>query len=69
MSNGVLDLIMKGIDEIKGTLVSIEDRLRQVEETLAENRGRQKGFVSAKDIFVVICSIAAVVISYIRLSQ
>lgn len=69
MSNDILNLIMQGVDEVKQTLTSIDNRLRKVEESLAENRGKHSGFVSAKDVFVVICSIAAVVISFIRLSQ
>ena len=69
MSTNILSLVLKGIDELKETLISIDNRLRKVEETLAENRGKHTGLTFAKDIFVVICSIAAVVISFVKLSQ
>ena len=69
MSTELLNLLIKGIDEVKQTLTSIDERLRNVEKALAENKGRHSGLVTAKDIFVVICGIAAVIISFIRLTQ
>ena len=69
MSTELLQLLIKSVDEVKETLSSIDDRLRNVEKTLAESKGRRSGLVTAKDIFVVVCGIAAVVFSFIRLTQ
>ena len=38
-------------------------RLRDVEKSIAESKGKSSGLVTAKDVFVVLCGIAAVVIS------
>ena len=69
MSTELLQLLIKSVDEVKETLSSIDDRLRNVEKTLAESKGRRSGLVTAKDIFVVVCGIAAVIISFIRITQ
>ena len=63
------DLVQKSFDRLENRLISIENRLRDVERTISENKGRQSGLVTAKDVFVVLCGIAAVVISLVRLSQ
>ena len=63
------DLIQKGFDRIENRLLSIENRLSEVEKSIAESKGKTSGLVTAKDVFVVLCGIAAVVISFIRLSQ
>ena len=69
VSTELLQLLIKSVNEVKQTLSSIDDRLRNVEKTLAENKGRHSELVTAKDIFVVICGIAAVIVSFIRLTQ
>ena len=69
MSTELLQLLIKSVDEVKETLSSIDDRLRNVEAALSESKGRTSGLVTAKDIFVVVCGIAAVVFSFIRLTQ
>ena len=51
MSTELLQLLIKSVDEVKETLSSIDDRLRNVEKTLAESKGRRSGLVTAKDIF------------------
>lgn len=65
----LLNLFIRGIDEVKEKLDGIEDRLRDVEKAITENRGRHSGLVTAKDVFVVLRGIAAAVISFIRLTQ
>ena len=69
MSTELLQLLIKSVDEVKETLTSIDDRLRNVEKAIAESKGRHSGLVTAKDIFVVVCGIAAVIISFIRITQ
>ena len=69
MSTELLQLLIKSVDEDKETLTSIDERLRNVEKAIAESKGRTSGLVTAKDIFVVVCGIAAVIFSFIRLMQ
>ena len=69
VSTELLQLLIKSVDEDKETLTSIDERLRNVEKAIAESKGRHSGLVTAKDIFVVICGIAAVIVSFIRLTQ
>lgn len=63
------DLMQKGFDRIENRLIAIENRMRDVEKSIAESKGKTSGLVTAKDVFVVLCGIAAVVISFIRLTQ
>ena len=69
MSTELLQLLIKSVDEDKETLTSIDERLRNVEKAIAESKGRYSGQVTAKDIFIVICGIAAVILSIFRLTQ
>ena len=63
------DLFQKCFDRIETRLISIENRMRDVENTIAETKGKSSGLVTAKDVFVVICGIAAVILSFVRLTQ
>ena len=63
------DLVQKGFDRLENRLISLENRLRDVETSIAESKGKSSGLVTAKDVFVVLCGIAAVVISFVRLTQ
>jgi hypothetical protein len=63
------DLVQKSFDRLENRLISIENRLREVEKSIAESKGKTSGLVTAKDVFVVLCGIAAVVISFVRLTQ
>ena len=63
------DLFQKCFDRIETRLISIENRMRDVENTIAETKGKSSGLVTAKDIFVVICGLAAVILSFVRLTQ
>ena len=63
------DLVQKGFDRLENRLISIENRLRNVEKSIAESKGKSSELVTAKDVFVQLCGIAAVVISFIRLTQ
>lgn len=65
----IYNLIEKSFDRLENRLISIEERLRDVEKSIAESKGKTSGLVTAKDVFVVLCGIAAVVISFIRLTQ
>ena len=68
-SQELLNLLIKSVDEVRETLAKLDERLRLVEKSIAESSGRQSGRVTAKDVFVVLCGIAAVVISFVRLTQ
>ena len=61
------DLMSKGFDDIKTTLISIDERLRNVETDVAELRGRKLGFSVLKDWLVAICAVAAIIVSIIAL--
>lgn len=63
------DLVQKSFDRLENRLIGIENRLRDVEKSIAESKGKSSGLVPAKDVFVVLCGIAAVIISLIRLTQ
>lgn len=63
------NLVQKGFDRLENRLISIENRLRDVEKSIAESKGKSSGLVTAKDVFVVLCGIAAVVISFVRLTR
>ena len=63
------DLVKTCFDRLENRLIHIEDRLRDVENHISESRGKTSGLVTAKDVFVVLCGIAAVVISFVRLTQ
>ena len=65
----IYDLVQKGFDRLETRLIAIENRLSEVEKSIAESKGKTSGLVTAKDVFVVLCGIAAVVISLIRLTQ
>ena len=68
-SQELLKVLIKLVDDVKEKLDKLDDRVRLVEKAIAENSGRQSGMVTAKDVFVVLCGIAAVVISFVRLTQ
>lgn len=65
----IVDLLQNGFTRLEKQLIEIEGRLREVEKHIAESKGKTSGFITAKDIFVVLCGIAAVAISLIRLAQ
>jgi hypothetical protein len=61
------DLMSKGFDDLKSTLISIDGRLRNVETDVAELRGRKIGFSVLKDWIVAICAATALIVSIIAL--
>ncbi len=63
------DLMTKGFDEMKTTLTSIDERLRNVEMDVAELRGRKLGFSILKVWIVAICAVAALIVSIIALTN
>lgn len=58
------DLMSKGFDDIKTTLTSIDNRLRNVETDVAELKGRRLAF---KEWIPIGCAVIAVVVSIIAL--
>ena len=58
------DLMSKGFDDIKTTLTSIDNRLRNVETDVAELKGRRLAF---KEWIPIGCAIIAVIVSIIAL--
>ena len=67
--NNLYDLVKTCFDRLENRLISIENRLREVEKYTAESRGKTSGLVTAKDVFVLLCGVAAVVLSFVRLTQ
>ena len=63
------DLVQKGFDRLENRLIRIETRLGEVEQHIAESKGKTSGLVTVKDVFIVLCGIAAVVVSFVRLTQ
>ena len=63
------DLVKTCFDRLENRLIHIEDRLRDVENHISESRGKTSGLVTAKDVFVLLCGVAAVVLSFVRLTQ
>ena len=57
-------LMAKGFDDIKTTLTSIDNRLRNVETDVAELKGRRLAF---KEWVPIGCAVIAVVVSIIAL--
>ena len=55
----------KNIDDIKTTLSKFDERLRKVENSSAESRGRKMGFSVVKDWIIAFCAIAALIVSII----
>lgn len=55
----------KNIDEIKKTLISIDERLRNVETNTAELRGRKITLSSIKDWIIAVCAVGALIVSII----
>ena len=58
------DLMSKGFDDIKATLISIDNRLRNVETDVAELKGRRLAF---KEWIPIGCAVIAVIVSIIAL--
>ncbi len=58
------DLMSKGFDDIKTTLTSIDNRLRNVETDVAELKGRRLAF---KEWIPIGCAVIAVIVSVIAL--
>ena len=63
------DLVKICFDRLENRLISIENRLRDVENHISESKGKTSGLVTAKDVFIVLCGVTAVVISFVRLTQ
>ena len=57
------------IEKINSKIDEIDTRLRTVETGVAELRGRNFGFSVLKDWLVVICAVAAIIISIISLRK
>ena len=53
---------------MKAKLDGIENQLRDVEKAIAENKGRHSGLGTAKDIFIVLCAVGALIVSFVRLT-
>ena len=60
------DLMAKGFDDIKTTLTSIDNRLRNVETDVAELKGRRLAF---KEWIPIGCAVIAVIVSIIALAK
>ena len=58
------DLMSKGFEDIKTTLTSIDNRLRNVETDVAELKGRRLAF---KEWIPISCAVVAVIVSIVAL--
>ena len=68
-SQELLKVLIKSIDDLGEKLDKIDDRVRAVERSLSETSGRHSGLITAKDIFVVLAGVGALIISFVRLTQ
>ena len=66
-SQELLKLLIKSVDDVKEKLDKLDDRGRHVEKSIAESSGRHSGLVTAKDIFVVLAGVGALILSFVRL--
>ena len=65
----LLSVLIKSVEGVNEKLDKIDERLRAVERSIAETRGRHSGLITAKDIFVVLAGVGALIISFVRLAQ
>ena len=65
----LLKVLIKQVEDVNGKLDGIDTRLRAVERSIAETTGRHSGLITAKDIFVVLAGVGALIISFVRLTQ
>ena len=67
MDNGKLfDFLKEHLEKIENKLDSIEERLRAVEAYMNKSRG---GLITAKDIFVLLCAVSAVIVAFVKLHK
>ena len=66
-SQELLKVLIKSVDDVKEKLDKLDDRVRHVEKAIAESSGRHSGLVTAKDIFVVLAGVGALILSFVRL--
>ena len=62
-SQELLSVLIKSIEGLNEKLDKIDERLRVVEKALAKESGRYSGLVSAKDIFLVLAGVGALILS------
>ena len=67
-SQELLKLLIKSVDAVKEKLDKLDNNFRHVERAIAES-GRHSGLVTAKDIFVVLAGVGALLLSFVRLTQ
>ena len=68
-SQELLKVLIKSVDDLDEKLDKIDERLRAVERSIAKESGRHSGLVTAKDIFVVLAGVGALILSFVRLTQ
>ena len=67
MDNGKLfNFLKEHLEKIENKLDNIEERLRGVEAYMNKSQG---GLVTAKDIFILLCAVGAVIIAFVRLQK
>ena len=66
MTDKLYELILNQLEEIKETLKSIDERLRNVEIDIAEIKGRR---LAVKDWLIIAIAVGALVVSIITMVQ
>ena len=57
----MLNLLIKSLNEVKASLLSIDGRLRNVENDVSSLKGEKTAWQHIKDVALVICGVAAVI--------
>ncbi len=65
----LLKVLIKAVDAVNDKLDKIDERLRVVESSISESKGRHSGLMTTKDVIIVIAAVGALVLSFFRLTQ
>ena len=68
-SQEMLNLVIKSLDEVKGSLTTIDGRLRNVENAVSKMEGGKSAWQHVKDVSLVVCGVAAVILAILRLTH
>lgn len=68
-SQELLSVLIKSVDDVKEKLDKLDESFRHVEKSIAVSSGRHSGLVTAKDIFIVLAGVGALILSFVRLTQ
>ena len=70
MSNTeLLQVLIKSVNDVKEKLDGIDERLRNLETAFARSEGKKSGLVRIKAVFLFLCGLGALILSFVRLTQ